>query len=136
MHPARFVLTPLMIVTAEMQNAMDQEHRQLLVQRSLALFGLTDCGWHGNYHIAQHLRRAACGVRRAGFSHGKGQYVGRAILAPIPTIETPHPPIAHEQEAHLRRRFPDLGKNRLRRSFQACSVKRETSDLTLHMDRH
>ena len=75
-------------------------------------------------------------MRRAGFPHGKGQHVGRAILAPIPTIEAPHPLIAHEQDAQLRRRFPDIGKNRPCRPFQARLIKRDTSDLTLHVDRH
>ena len=65
-----------------------------------------------------------------GFPHGKGQHVGRAILAPIPTIETPHPLIAHEQDAQLRRRFPDIGKNRPRQSFQAHLVKGHTSNVT------
>ena len=68
--------------------------------------------------------------------HGKGQHVSRAILAPIPTIETPHPLIAHEQDAQLRRRFPDIGKNRPCQSIQARLVKRHTSNVTLHMDRH
>jgi hypothetical protein len=75
-------------------------------------------------------------VRREGFPHGKTQHIGRAILAPIPTIETPHPLIAHEHDAQLRRRFPDIGKNRPRQSFQAHLVKRHTSNVTLHMDRH
>jgi len=131
MHPARFFLTPLMIIAAEMQNAMDQEHRQFLVQRSLTLFRLADCRRHGNHHVT---KQACGGMGR--LTHGKGQHVGCAILAPIPTIETPHPLIAHEQDAQLRRRFPDIGKNRPRQSTQARLVKPYTSNLTLYMDRH
>jgi hypothetical protein len=131
MHPARFFLTPLMIVTAEMQNAVDQEHRQLFVQRSLALSRLAGCRRHGNYHVT---KQASVGMGR--LPHGKCQHVGRAILAPIPTIETPHPLIAHEHDAQLRRRFPDIRKNHSRQSIQARLVKPYTSNLTLHMDRH
>jgi hypothetical protein len=94
MHPARFFLTPLMIVAAEMQNAVDQEHYQLLVKRSLTLFGLAGCSRHGNHHITKQLRG---GIKR--FTRGKCQHVCRAILAAIPTIETPHPLIAHEHDA-------------------------------------
>jgi hypothetical protein len=75
-------------------------------------------------------------MRCTSFPHGKGQHVGRTILAPIPTIEAPHPLIAHEQDAQLRRRFPNIGKNRPCRPFQAHLVKRDTSDLIPHMDRH
>ena len=68
--------------------------------------------------------------------YGKGQHVGRTILTPIPTIETAHPMIAHEQDAQFRRRFADIGKNRLCQLSQARLVKRHTSNLTLHLDRH
>ena len=40
MHPARFFLTPLMIVAAEMQNAVDQQHQAAPHQGSSTLFGL------------------------------------------------------------------------------------------------
>jgi hypothetical protein len=131
MHPARFLLTPLMIVAAEMQNAMDQEHRQLFVKRSLTLFGLAGCSRHGNHHVT---KQACGGMER--LPRGKGQHVGRAILAPIPTIETSHPLIADEHDAQLRRSFPDIGKNRPCQSIQARLIKRDTSNLTLHMNRH
>ena len=115
MHPACVFLAPLMIVAAEMQNAVDQEYCQLFVQRSLALSGLASCRRHSNHHVTEQV----CG-RIGRFPHGKGQHVGRAILAPVPTIETPHSLIAHEQDAQIRGRFPDIGKNRPRRSI--CRV--------------
>ncbi|TKS62400.1 MAG: hypothetical protein EWM73_02510 [Nitrospira sp.] len=120
-----------MIVAAEMQNAVDQQHRQLLVQRSLALFCLAGCSWDGNHHVTKQAR-----VGMGRLPHGKGQHVGRAILASIPTIETPHPLIAHEHDTQLRRRFPDIRKNHPRQSIQARLVKPYTSNQTLHMDRH
>jgi hypothetical protein len=55
MHPARFCFTPLMIVAAKMQNAVDQEHRQLFGQRPVALFGLTGCGRHSDYHVTKQV---------------------------------------------------------------------------------
>jgi hypothetical protein len=131
MHPACFFLTPLMIVTAEMQNAVDQEHHELLVKRSLALFGLAGCSRHGNHHVTEQLCR-----RMQRLPRGEGEHVGRAILASIPTIEAPHPLITHEHDAELRRSFPDIGKNRSCQSIQVRLVKRETSNLALHMDRH
>jgi hypothetical protein len=75
-------------------------------------------------------------VKREGFPHGKSQHVGRAILAPIPTIEPPHPLIAHQHDAQLRRPFPHIGKYRPCQSFQARLVKRHTPNVTLQMDRH
>ena len=70
------------------------------------------------------------------FPHGKGQHVGRAILAPILTIKTPHPLVAHKQNAKLRRGFSDIGQNRPCLSIQARLVERDTSNLNLHMNRH
>ena len=55
MHPARFFFTPLMIVAAEMQNAVDQEHRQLFVQRPVALFGLAGCSRHSNHYVTKQV---------------------------------------------------------------------------------
>jgi hypothetical protein len=131
MHPTRVFLAPLMIVAAKMQNAVDQEYRQLFVQRSLALSGLASCRRHSNHHVTEQV----CGGM-GRFPHGKSQHVGRAVLAPIPTIKDPHSLITHEQDAQLRRRFPDIGKNQSRQSFQAHLVKCHTSNVTLHMDRH
>ena len=131
MHPARFFLAPLMIVAAEMQNTVDQEYRQLFVQRSLPLSGLARCRRHSNHHVTEQV----CG-KIGRFPHGKGQHVGRAILAPIPTIEAPHSLIAHEQDAQLRRRFPDIRKNRPRQSTQVRLIKRHAANMTLHMNRH
>jgi hypothetical protein len=91
MHPAGFFLTSFMIVATEMQNAVDQEYRQLFVQRSMTLFGLTGCRRHSNHHVTQ---QDFGGM--GPLPHGKGQHIGRAILAPILPIEPPHPLIAHE----------------------------------------
>ena len=55
MHPASFFFTPLMIVAAEMQNAVDQEHRQLFVQRPAALFGLAGCSRHSNHYVTKQV---------------------------------------------------------------------------------
>ena len=131
MHPAGFFLTSFMIVATEMQNAVDQEYRQLFVQRSLALSGLASCHWHRNHYISKQVSR---GMRC--LPHGKGQDIGRAILAPILTIKPAHPLIAHELDAQLRRRFSNIRQYRSRQSIQARLVKRHTSNETLHMDRH
>jgi hypothetical protein len=53
MHPTRFSLISLMIVAAEMQNAVDQKNRQLFIQRSLVLLGLAGCRRHSNYYVTQ-----------------------------------------------------------------------------------
>ena len=55
MHPAGFFLTSFMIIATEMQNAVDQEYRQLFLQRSLALSGLTSGRRHRNHHITQQV---------------------------------------------------------------------------------
>jgi hypothetical protein len=110
MHPARFFLTQLMIIAAEMQNSMDQQAGEFLVQGPSDLSRLSPRRGHGDHHIAQYIRREGYGpalnlpkgVQHAGFPHGKSQHVGCAILTPIPTIETPHPLITHEQDAKLR----------------------------------
>ena len=59
MHPARFFLTPLMIVAAEMQNAMDQQPGEFLVQGPFSLFRLSPRRGDRDHHIAQHIRREA-----------------------------------------------------------------------------
>jgi hypothetical protein len=136
MHPARLFFTPLMIVAAEMQNAVDQQSGDFLVQGLPSLFRLSTRYGYRDYHIAQHARRMTWDVRRAGFPHRKGQHVCRAILTSIPTVEASHSLIAHEQDAQLRRGFSDVGKYRPCRPFNMRPIKREPSDLTLHMDRH
>jgi len=120
-----------MIIAAEMQNAMDQELRQLLIKRSSALFGLTDCSRHRNHDVTKQARGA---MRR--LPHRKGQHIRRAILAAVPTIETSHSLVTDEHDAKLRRRFADIAKNRLCQSIYARLVKRHTSNVTLRMDRH
>jgi hypothetical protein len=136
MHPTRFFFIPLMIVAAEMQNAMDQKNRQLFIQRSFALLGMAGCRRHSNYYVTKHYRSEGYGVRGEGFSHGKGQHISRTIFAPIPTVETPHSPIPYEQDTQFTRGCPNSGKNRPRQLIQARLVKRHLADMTLHMDRH
>ena len=131
MHPARRFLAPLMIVAAKMQNAVDQEYGQLFVQRSFAPFGLTSRRRQSNHDVTKQVDR---GMGR--LPHGKGQHIGRAILASIPTIETPHPLISYEKDAQLCRRFTDIGQNRTCHLIQMRLVKRHTSNITLQMDRH
>ena len=131
MHPARFFLASFMVVATEMQNAVYQEYRQLFVQRSLALSCLASRRWHRNHYIT---KQVSGGMGR--LSQSKGQHIGRAILAPILTIETPHPLIAHELDAQLRRRFSNVRQNRPRQSIQTRPVKCHASNKTLHMDRH
>jgi hypothetical protein len=131
MHPAGFFLTSFMIVATEMQNAVDQEYRQLFVQRSLALSCLASRRWHRNHYIT---KQVSGGMRR--LPYGKGQHIGRAILAPILTIETPHPLIAHELMPSSADCFSNIRQNRSRQSIQARLVKCHTSNETLHMDRH
>jgi hypothetical protein len=59
MHPARFFLAPLMIVAAEMQNAMDQQDGKLFVERPASLSCLSLCGRDGNHDVAQWPGRKA-----------------------------------------------------------------------------
>jgi hypothetical protein len=59
MHPARFFLAPLVIVAAEMQNAVNQQPSKLLVQGSPGLYRLSPRRGHRDYYIAQHIRREA-----------------------------------------------------------------------------
>ena len=59
-----------------------------------------------------------------------------ATIASVLMLVFGTPLIAQEHDAQLRRRFPDIGKNRQCQSFQARLVKRHTSNVTLHMDRH
>ena len=136
MHPTRFSLISLMIVAAEMQNAVDQKNRQLFIQRPLTLLGLAGCRRHSNDYVTKHYRSEGYGVSGAGFSHSKGQHISRTILATIPTVETSHSPIPYEQDTQFTRGCPHSGKNRPRQLIQARLVKRHLSDMALHMDRH
>ena len=144
MHSARFFLASLMIVTTKMQNAVDQQEGDLLIHGLLGFFRLSPGCGNRDHHITQHILQTAQGpvlsqstdVRRDGFAHRKCQHIGRAILTPIPTIETPHPLIAHEEDTQLRRRFPHIGKNRSCQPTQMRHINRYTSNMTLYMDRH
>jgi hypothetical protein len=96
-----------MIISAEMEHTMDQQRQDFFLQRPMGGLGLPPGGWQRNDDITEVSSVLMEAVGGPGLPERKGQYIGAAILAPIPPIQPPHPQIAHEGNAHVGGRFPD-----------------------------
>jgi hypothetical protein len=136
LHATCFGLAPLMVVTTEMQNPVDQQHDDFLIKRSLSVPGLAHRRRNGDHDIAQQAGRQASGVRQPGLPCGERQNVRRAIFVPKLPIEAAHATITDKRETQFRRRFPNVAKHGLRQSPDTRFVELHGSNLGLEQNRH
>ena len=136
LHPTGLSLALLMVISAEMQNPMDQQHDDFLIKRTLSIPGLAHGRRNGDHDIAQQAGRQARAMRQTGFPRRKRQNVRRAILAPKLPIEAAHATITDKRQAQFRRRFPNVAKHGLRQSPEPRFVELHGSNLGLEQNRH
>jgi len=92
-----------MIVTEQMQEAMNQVAAQLLSHavRTRAPAGHVE----GDHHVAQYCPRADS-FRR--LSRGKAEHVRRLILLPPDAVQVPNEAIVHQENGQLHPRQAQL----------------------------
>jgi len=108
LHATSFGVASLMVVSAEVENAVDHQGDEFLIEGPPRFFSLTHRRRNGNHHVAQLPRTQVHAMRQTGFPRGECQDVRRAILIPKPVVQSTHMPIADEGQSQFGRRLPDL----------------------------
>jgi hypothetical protein len=136
LHATGFGVASLMVVSAEVENAVDHQCDEFLIEGPPPFPCLTYGSWNGNYHVAQQPRAQAQGLRQTGFPRGKRQDVRRAILAPKLAIESAHTPIGNKCQTKVRRRLPHMREHGLHQSPDSSLAELHGSNLILEENRH
>jgi hypothetical protein len=91
-----------MVISAQMQNAVNEEYGQFMIDTPLMTARLTNGLWQGNDDIPQQ------GRWRAGpFPGRKGQHIRGVITMTKASIQAAHPVVAYDFEAEQRLAFTD-----------------------------
>jgi len=108
LHATGLRVASLMVVSAEMEYAVDHQCNEFLIEGPPPFPCLTYGSRNGNHHVAQQPRAQAQGLRQTGFPRGKRQDVRRAIPTPKSVVQSAHTPIPDKGQPKFRRRLPDM----------------------------
>jgi hypothetical protein len=96
LHTQSVCSTPFMVISAQMQHAVDQQCRQLFLQRPAGSLSLALSRRQGNHDVPEMGSHLVEAVRRSRLTKRKRQHIGASVLLPEPVIEPSHPPVTYE----------------------------------------
>ena len=120
-----------MVISAQMQNAVNEEYGQFMIDTPLMTARLTNGLWQGNDDIPQQ------GRWRAGpFPGCEGKHIGGFVTMPKQSVQAPHPNVTHNFEAKQRVAFTDGLKNTIGELLQRRKTKLSPRQPHADHDRH
>lgn len=87
-----------MVVTDQVQKAVDQQAFQFLLQRKARVNSLLPCHGHRYDDIPEHVR---LDPSETPFAQREGKNIGGPVLAPILPVERPHGAITDKKHAQF-----------------------------------
>lgn len=87
-----------MIIAGYMENSMKEQKTETLEKADSLLLRLAESSIGGNHHISEKL---GIKVREIPFGHGKRQYIGRFVKAPVFTVQSADCPITYDRYGQL-----------------------------------
>ena len=94
-----------MIVSEQVEQAMDKEHYDLAIQGMPRLCCLSDGDGNGNDKITQYLR---LDMGEASFPERERQDISGLVPAPVSAVQRTHRTISDKEDAQLRVRKADV----------------------------
>ena len=108
LHATGFGLASLVVISAEVENAVDHQGNEFLIEGMPPFSCLSHGRRNGDYDVAQQPRAQVHAMRQTGFPRGECQDVRRPTLVSKPVVQSTHTPIADEGQSQFGRRLPDL----------------------------
>ncbi len=97
LHTTSVPGTSLMVISAQMQKSVNQQHRKFFAQRTTSLNRLLHGCWNRDYDVAeQWCPGSFC------FAHREGKHVRCAVFFSISAIEPAHAPVTDQFDTEIR----------------------------------
>ena len=85
-----------MIVSAEMEHSVHQQHCQLIVDRSSGFLCLANGGRQRNHDITKHVGYGTHTSRHGGLTGRESQDISTSILLAVLAVQPSHAPIPNQ----------------------------------------